>query len=119
VRILLPAGGRIRERAGFRSLDEIPSLVLAARRAGRAVAGSELGGDRSGLPRRLEYSRPPSSTASLLAMRQVIRLNLRHFLTRLDEPVQTVPHYDPELARFGIVRLDPIAVSQPRPEDPA
>jgi hypothetical protein len=108
---LLEAGlgtvrGRVRERLSFHAPGDLPHAVLDARLAGRTVAGSEARGETVLLyRRRLEYELLGSSSVASLAMRQVVRLNLRHFLTRLDEPVQAVPHYDLTHARFERAEL--------------
>jgi hypothetical protein len=57
--------------------------------------------------RRLSY-RQPKGAASFgagVAMRQILRLNLRDLLARLDEPEQESKHYDERARRFVTQRI--------------
>jgi hypothetical protein len=94
--------GALREKVLF--LDHAPDDVVALRQRGRWVAGARIGGESVLLYRRhLEIVAPEDGLIGTdeLALRQIIRLNLRHFMTRLDERDQTVRHYDPSIAGFA------------------
>ncbi|HEX3762418.1 MAG TPA: hypothetical protein VHW23_27140 [Kofleriaceae bacterium] len=94
--------GALREKVQF--LDQAPDDVIALRQRGRWVAGARIGGESVLLYRRhLEIAAPENGLIGTdeLALRQIIRLNLRHFMTRLDERDQTVRHYDPSIGGFA------------------
>ncbi|HWU88311.1 MAG TPA: hypothetical protein VN253_13590, partial [Kofleriaceae bacterium] len=82
-----------------------PADVLAIRRRSRWIAGAHLGGEAVLVyQRRLEVIAPPKARPrgpDDFALRQIIRLNLRHFMTRLDERDQTVRHYEPSIGGFS------------------
>jgi hypothetical protein len=94
--------GRVQERVGFRTLTELPAEVMAMRVANRTVRGAEVGSEhvllyRRGLElRTVKHAPLPPG----MGLRQIIRLNLRHFLTRLDEPQQDESHYCKDERRF-------------------
>lgn len=95
--------GTLREKVRF--LDHAPDDVLAIRQRSRWIAGARIGGESVLMYRRkLEILAPseeqPRSTDEL-ALRQIIRLNLRHFMTRLDERDQIVRHYEPPIGGFA------------------
>jgi len=94
--------GTLREKVSF--LDQAPDDVLALRQRSEWIAGARIGGESVLVYRRkLEILAPedqPRSTDEL-ALRQIIRLNLRHFMTRLDERDQIVHHYDPSIGGFA------------------
>ena len=95
--------GTLREKASF--LDHAPDDVLAIRQRSRWIAGARLGGESVLVYRRkLEILTPPEEqprSTDELALRQIIRLNLRHFMTRLDERDQIVRHYEPSIGGFA------------------
>lgn len=94
--------GTLREKVSF--LDRAPDDVLAIRKRGRWIASVRIGGEAVlWYRRKLEIITPqqqPRSTGEL-ALRQIIRLNLRHFMTRLDERDQIVQHYEPSIGGFA------------------
>ena len=94
--------GTLREKVSF--LDQAPDDVLALRQRSEWIAGARIGGESVLVYRRkLEILAPedqPRSTDEL-ALRQIIRLNLRHFMTRLDERDQIVRHYEPSIGGFA------------------
>jgi hypothetical protein len=95
--------GTLSEKVKFLSLDTTPAKVLAVRRRGRWVAGAEIRNEAVLLySRRLQVTTPLKTIKSGedFALRQIIRLNLRHFMTRLDERGQTVRHYEPATGGF-------------------
>jgi hypothetical protein len=99
--------GCLREKVRF--IDRAPEDVLAVRRRSRWIAGSSIGAESVLLYRRtLEIAAPLNARPrgrDQLALRQIIRLNLRHFMTRLDEREQLVRHYEPSAGGFATREL--------------
>ncbi|HEX8114860.1 MAG TPA: hypothetical protein VF516_44320 [Kofleriaceae bacterium] len=95
--------GTLRERAHF--VDQAPDDVLAIRQRGRWIAGARIGGELVlAYRRKLEIQPPPDGQlhgSHELALRQIIRLSLRHFMARLDDRDQIVRHYDPSTGGFA------------------
>lgn len=95
--------GTLREKVSF--LDQAPDDVLEIRQRGRWIAGTWIGGESVLVyRRRLEILASPEAqprSTDELALRQIIRLNLRHFMTRLDERDQIVRHYEPSIGGFS------------------
>jgi hypothetical protein len=95
--------GTLREEVRF--LDQAPDDVLALRQRGRWIAGARIAGEVVlAYRRRLEIRAPRDGqlgAADELALRQILRLNLRHFTTRLDDRDQIVRHYDPSTGGFA------------------
>ncbi|MDX2093048.1 MAG: hypothetical protein SFX73_34715 [Kofleriaceae bacterium] len=93
--------GRLRERVRF--INEAPDDVAAARRRSRWIAGAHVGGESILLYRRqLELAPAPKGTPTDdTSFRQIIRLSLRHFMTRLDDRDQAVHHYSPTAGTFA------------------
>jgi len=95
--------GTLREKVRF--LDQAPDDVLAIRQRSRWIAGTRVGGESVLVYRRnLEILAPPEEQprgTGEFALRQIIRLNLRHFMTRLDERDQMVFHYEPSIDGFS------------------
>lgn len=98
--------GSLREKVSF--LNQVPDDVLSIRQRGRWIAGARIGGESVLVYRRkLEILAPPEDqprSTDELALRQIIRLNLRHFMTRLDERDQIVCHYEPSIGGFATTR---------------
>jgi hypothetical protein len=93
--------GRLRERMKFTAAAAVPREVIALRASVRTVAGTDVQAESVlTYRRRLTLERVRSWPEQKLGIRQIIRFNLRHFLTRLDEPEQAVPHYSPREAVF-------------------
>jgi hypothetical protein len=100
--------GRVRERMQFRQPADIDPDILAARSVGRTVRGAGLHGESVIVyQRRLTYHRPNGAPplGAGMAMRQILRLNLREMLSRLDEPEQESKHYDARARRFVVHRV--------------
>jgi hypothetical protein len=105
---LLEAGlgsldGSVKEKARYAKTADLPAGVVSVRAASRTVQGSELESEQVlTYTRRLEWreERGTHALADGLAMRQIVRLNLRELLGRLDEPRQMLPHFDGGEARF-------------------
>jgi hypothetical protein len=86
---------------------EVPDEVRAMRVALRTVRHADTAGEAV-----LHYRRDlelglgdDTPTSEGLAFRQILRLNLRHFFTRLDEPEQRESHYAVDEGRFVNVSL--------------
>jgi hypothetical protein len=94
--------GRVQERVSFKSSDALPADVLALRMSNRTVQGADaISEEILSYVRRLEVHAADASPSDYgMALRQIIRLNLRHFLTRLDEPKQRESHYSAAEERF-------------------
>lgn len=99
--------GCLREKVRF--VDQAPEDVLAVRRRSRWIAGARVGGESVLVYRRaLEIAAPLHArprSRDPLALRQIIRLNLRHFMTRLDEREQLVRHYELSAGGFATHEL--------------
>jgi hypothetical protein len=95
--------GTLREQVRF--LDQAPDDVIAIRQRVRSIAGARIGGEVVlAYRRKLDILAPRDSqlrATDELALRQIVRLNLRHFTTRLDDRDQIVRHYDPAIAGFA------------------
>jgi hypothetical protein len=95
--------GTLREQVRF--LDQAPGDVIAARQRGRSIAGARIGGEVVlAYRRKLDIVAPRHRqlrATDELALRQIIRLNLRHFTTRLDDRDQIVRHYDRSVGGFA------------------
>ncbi len=99
--------GRIREISKFMPAPEVPEEVTRMRTALRTVRNSETAGE-SILDNHRELDLALGDEALVtagLAFRQILRLNLRHFFTRLDEPEHRESHYASDEARFVSVAL--------------
>jgi hypothetical protein len=100
--------GRLQERVQFFDAQEVPAEVLQARLTNRTVRQAEAFQEnvlvysrRLALEAAQDTERPPEG----LTLRQIVRLNLRHFLTRLDEPQQAEAHFLAAEGRFAGVTL--------------
>jgi hypothetical protein len=95
--------GTLREKVHF--LDHAPDDVQAIRQRGRWIAGARIGGELVlAYRRKLEIFAPRDGQlrgTDELALRQIIRLSLRHFMARLDDRDQIVRHYDPSIGGFA------------------
>jgi hypothetical protein len=95
--------GTLREQVRF--LDQTPDDVRAIRQRGRSIAGARIGGEVVlAYRRKLDIVAPRDGqlrATDELALRQILRLNLRHFMTRLDDRDQIVRHYDPSIGGFA------------------
>jgi hypothetical protein len=99
--------GFIEESMKFLSPSSVPPEVTRMRTALRTVRNADTAGEsvlfyRRRLDLGLEDDGPVTEG---LAFRQILRLNLRHFFTRLDEPLQQESHFAADEARFIRVAL--------------
>lgn len=98
---------RAREAMRFVGGDEVPAPVLALRRARRTVRRAELFGEEIIQYRKLismeveDGSRMPVG----YRLRDILRLNVRHFLVRLDEPLARQAYFDAARGAFTSAAL--------------
>jgi hypothetical protein len=99
--------GRIQETQRFIEPSDAPEEVMRMRTALRTVRNADTAGESV-----LYYNRrlvlgmdAEGPSPEGLAFRQIVRLNLRHFFTRLDEPEQQESHYAVDEGRFVRVAL--------------
>lgn len=93
---------RLRESVRFLSDREVPREILQVRRSKRTVRGAEPLAEEV-----IHYRKMIEAVAADEAkelprgywVRDILRLNVRHFLVRLDEPLDQVEYFD--LARGG------------------
>jgi hypothetical protein len=93
--------GTIRETTRFVSPEQAPASVRRLRVVQRTVA--PVGQTEVVLHHRRTLrleSTDRAGAAAGFGFRQILRLNLRHFLTRLDDPQQRWHHYAPDRRRF-------------------
>ena len=86
---------RMREAMRFLRHDEAPRDVLARRLAHRTVRHAEVFGEEVIHYRKeIRFSAEVEDAASAgFWLHDIVRLNVRHFLVRLDDPVDRLPHY--------------------------
>jgi hypothetical protein len=94
--------GVIRETTRFTAPDRVPPAVRRLRAAQRTVApAGQLAEVVLHHRRQLQLRNSERAGAAAgFGFRQIVRLNLRHFLTRLDDPEQRSHHYASDRRRF-------------------
>lgn len=99
---------RLREAMRFTTTAEVPSDVVQLRLARRTVRQAETAAEEVIHYRKQldvgaddEQARLPSG----FWMRDILRFNVRHFLVRLDDPLDEVAYFDPSRRRFAGARL--------------
>ena len=97
--------GHIEEITKFMSPAEVPAEVRAMRVALRTVRNADTAGESVLTYRRKLGLGLVGAAPEGLAFRQILRLNLRHFFTRLDEAEQRESHYAASEGRFVHVSL--------------
>jgi hypothetical protein len=99
--------GQIQETSKFIESVSVPDEVTRMRVALRTVRNADTAGETVlYYHRHLDLSTGEGGPATEgLAFRQILRLNLRHFLTRLDEPEQHESHFAVDEGRFVRVAL--------------
>jgi len=99
---------KLTETNRFRRLEEVPADVLRLRQKGRTILHLESSGEeiihyRKQLvqlgPRHRTYS------AKGYSLRDILRLNVRHFIARADDPYSEVGCFDPAKGTFAVARL--------------
>jgi hypothetical protein len=98
---------RAREAMRFIKSGEAPEQVLTMRQARRTVRRAELYGEEVIHYRKL-ISMEVDDGAPMppgYALRDILRLNVRHFLVRLDEPLANQAYYDARRGAFAVGSL--------------
>lgn len=99
---------RLREVMRFASDGEVPADVEAMRRTGRTVQHAEMLAEEVIHYRKsieIGTAREGERLPDGYWVRDILRLNVRHFLTRLDEPIDHVAVFDPASGAFGTAEL--------------
>jgi len=98
---------RVREAMRFLKMGDVPASVVAVRRARRTVRRAELFGEEIIHYRKLismevddSGEMPPGYW-----LRDILRLNLRHFRVRLDEPLDRQAYYHAGRGAFALAAL--------------
>jgi hypothetical protein len=94
---------RLREAMRFQKGSEVPPEVARMRRTGRTVQNAELHGEEVIHYRKVVEIGTHDPAARLPEgywVRDILRLNVRHFLTRLDDPIDHVAFFDPARRAF-------------------
>jgi hypothetical protein len=85
---------RVREAMRFLRHDEAPPAVLRQRLARRTVRHAEVFGEEVIHYRKeIRFSAEGEDAPAGFWLHDIMRLNVRHFLVRLDDPVDRLPHY--------------------------
>ena len=98
---------RVREAMRFLRHDQAPPDVLAQRLAHRTVRHAEVFGEEVIHYRkeiRFEAEAEDEEAAGFW-LHDIMRLNVRHFLVRLDDPVDRLPHYRDDRRSFEWAEL--------------
>jgi hypothetical protein len=98
---------RAREAMRFLKSSEAPESILSLRLARRTVRRAEVFGEevihyRKLISMEVDDSRPMPPGYWL---RDILRLNVRHFLVRLDEPLDTQSYFDARRSAFATASL--------------
>lgn len=99
---------RVRESMRYRTPSQIPAEVLKLRMARRTVRTAETTAEEViHYRKQLEIGtrRAGDTLPEGYRLRDILRLNVRPFLTRLDEPLDRVDYFDTARERFGTVEL--------------
>jgi hypothetical protein len=98
---------RAREAMRFVGAAEVPAPVLALRRARRTVRRAELYGEEIIHYRKLITLEVDAGSPMPAGywLRDILRLNVRHFLVRLDEPLARQAYFDAARAAFTSASL--------------
>lgn len=98
---------RVREAMRFLRHDQTPPAVLAQRLARRTVRHAEVFGEEVIHYRKeIRFSAEVEDAAPAgFWLHDIMRLNVRHFLVRLDDPVDRLPHYRDDTRSFEWAEL--------------
>ncbi len=99
---------RTAEAVEFVTSDEVPAAVRAVRLQRRTVQHAEAATEEVIHYRKLLDAGSDEERAGLpegYRIRDILRVNVRHFLVRLDDPVDQVDFYDPARGRFARAAL--------------
>ena len=94
--------GRIKEKTRWINADELPSQLADLRAHPRTIAGSEVSNEEILLYQRaMTLSKESKKFFPVgFALKDILRLNLRHFMAKVDDPTQTIHYYDLTQQRF-------------------
>lgn len=99
---------KLKEASRFRRPDEIPSDVLRLRQRGRTVLHLESAGEEVIHYRKqlVQLGSPlRNDSAKGYFLRDILRLNVRHFIAHADDPYAQVGCFDPAQGAFSVSRL--------------
>jgi hypothetical protein len=98
---------RVREAMRFLKMDETPARVVEVRRARRTVRRAEPFGEEV-IHYRKRISMVVDDSGEMPPgywLRDILRLNLRHFRVRLDEPIDRQAYYHARRGAFDVAAL--------------
>jgi hypothetical protein len=98
---------RLREAMGFQTSDEVPAEIRDLRLTRRTVRQAEAATEEV-IHYRKELvvgTRGDEPVHEGFRVRDIMRLNVRHFLVRLDDPLDEVAFFDRERGTFRAERL--------------
>lgn len=99
---------KLREANRFRTPGEIPADVLRLRQKGRTVLHLESAGEEVIHYRKQLVqlgSQRRAYSAKGYSLRDILRLNVRHFIARADDPYSEVGCFDPGKGTFSVAKL--------------
>jgi hypothetical protein len=99
---------RIHESMRFQRVQELPADVVDLRTSQRTVRTSEIATEEVIHHRKSVFLSSSDEAAKLpegYSVRDILRLNVRHFLVRLDEPVEEARYFDWRKESFSVARL--------------
>jgi hypothetical protein len=96
---------RIREAMKFADRGHVPADVLAMRAAHRTVQLAEVAQEEIIHYRKVIEVSAPGDLPDDYWVRDILRLNVRHYLVRLDEPIDEVAFFDANDARFKVAEI--------------
>ncbi len=99
---------RIRESMRFQRVQELPADVVDLRLSQRTVRTSDIATEEVIHHRKTVFLSSGDVAAKLpdgYSVRDILRLNVRHFLVRLDEPLEEARYFDWRKESFSVARL--------------
>jgi hypothetical protein len=96
---------RIREAMKFVDRSHVPADVLEMRATHRTVQVAELTQEEIINYKKVIEVSAPGDLPDDYWVRDILRLNVRHYLVRLDEPIDEVAFFDASDARFRVAEI--------------
>jgi hypothetical protein len=96
---------RIREVMKFTNVEKLPSDVRAMRLTQRTVQQAEVPVEEIIHYRKMVEVTAQDGTPAGYRVRDIFRLNVRHYLVRLDEPLDEQPFFDANAKRFRTAEI--------------
>jgi hypothetical protein len=98
---------RLREAMAFLSSTSVPREIRDLRLSRRTVRFAEAGQEEVIHYKKELLIKKPSGAQipEGFRVRDILRLNVRHFLVRLDDPIDPVAYFDPALGAFAAAKL--------------